>query len=59
MGEPERPEDFVRLEADDLAIYLSKGIWENLKPRQTKLLVAVSGYGRFWIYLEPTATRKE
>ncbi|MGQ9494073.1 MAG: hypothetical protein ACUVR2_09960 [Anaerolineae bacterium] len=53
MGIPERPEDFVRLAADDLAIYLSKDIWDNLKPRQSKLLVAVSGYGRFWIYLEP------
>ncbi|MGC8786001.1 MAG: hypothetical protein ACP5Q1_01075 [Anaerolineae bacterium] len=55
MGKPEHPENFVRLEANDLAIYISKDIWESLRPRQTKLLVAVSSYGRFWIYLEPAA----
>jgi len=53
MGEPDHPEQFVRLQADDLLVYVSRDIWGKLKPRQSKLLVAVAGYGRFWLYLEP------
>ena len=52
-GEPDNPTQFVRLQADDLCIYVSKEIWDKLEPRQSKLLVAVGGYGRFWLYLEP------
>jgi len=53
MGEPEDPQQFVLLQADDLHIYVSRDIWDKLKPTQSKLLVAVAGYGRFWLYLEP------
>lgn len=56
MGEPDNPEQFVRLQADDLYIYVSREIWYKLKPRQSKLLVAVGGYGRYWLYLEPPPT---
>ena len=40
------------LEVDDLVIHLSREIWDSLTPGQSKLLVAVPGYGRFWLYLE-------
>jgi len=30
---------------------VSREIWDSLKPQQSKLLVAVLGYGRFWLYL--------
>jgi hypothetical protein len=53
MGEPDTQEGFIHLRADDLSIYLSQGILDELKPGQSKLLVAVPGYGRFWLYLEP------
>jgi hypothetical protein len=53
MGAPDQPDDFVRLQAGDLTIYLARDIWEQLKPGQSKLLVAVSGYGRFWLHLFP------
>lgn len=53
MGEPDNREPFVGLQADDLYIYVSREIWDQLKPRQSKLLVAVAGYGRYWLYLEP------
>jgi len=52
MGEPDNVGNFVRLDADDLTIYVSREIWDSLKPQQSKLLVAVPGYGRFWVYLE-------
>jgi len=59
MGEPDNPDNFVGLEADDLTIYISREIWDGLKPGQSKLLVAVSGYGRFWVYLESAASQGE
>jgi hypothetical protein len=49
MGEPADVAAFVRLEAGDLVVYVSKEIWEGLVPGQSKLLVAVSGFGRFWL----------
>jgi hypothetical protein len=53
MGEPDSLEGFIHLRADDLSIYVAQEIWDELKPGQSKLLLAVSGYGRFWLYLEP------
>ena len=51
MGAPDQPDNFVRLQAEDLTIYLAKDIRKQIKPGQSKLLVGVSGYGRFWLYL--------
>ena len=51
MGAPEQPDNYVRLQAGDLTIYLAKDIWSQIKPGQSKLLVGVSGYGRFWLHL--------
>ena len=53
MGEPDNPNDFIQLDVDDLTVYVSKEIWDALKPGQSKWLVAVPGYGRFWLYPEP------
>jgi len=53
MGVPDHPESFARLEADDLVIYVAREIHDSLKPEQFKLLVAVSGYGRYWLHLRP------
>jgi len=53
MGAPDDLQKFVFLQAADLSIYVSRDIWDKLKPTQSKLLVAVAGYGRFWLYLEP------
>jgi hypothetical protein len=51
MGAPDQPDDFVRLQAEDLTIYLARDIWEQIKPGQSELLVGVSSYGRFWLHL--------
>jgi hypothetical protein len=53
MGAPDHPDEFVRLQAEDLTIYLARDIWEQIKPGQSKLLLGVSGYGRFWLHLAP------
>ena len=54
MAEPDNPRHFVCLEASDLTVFVSTEIWDSLKPGQPKLLVAVPGYGRFWLHLEPS-----
>lgn len=51
MGAPDQPDNFVRLRAGDLTIYLAKDILGQMKLGQSKLLVGVSGYGRFWLHL--------
>lgn len=50
MEAPGRPDDFVRLQADDVTVYVSNEVWSSLKPGQAKLLVGISGYGRFWVH---------
>jgi hypothetical protein len=51
MGAPEHIEEFERLQVGDLVIYLARDIVEKLRPGHSKLLVAVPGYGRFWMHL--------
>ncbi len=54
MGVPDRSDDFVRLQADDLTVFVAQEIWGKLKPQQSKLLVSLQGYGRFWVHLDWT-----
>ena len=52
MGEPDDSQQYVRLQAGDLRIYVSQEVWDKRKPGLSKLLVAVAGYGRFWLHLD-------
>ena len=52
MGEPDDSQQYVRLQAGDLRIYVSQEVWDKRKPGRSKLLVAVAGYGRFWLHLD-------
>jgi hypothetical protein len=49
MGKPENEQDYIRLIAEDIEIYLSKEIWEELDPKATELRFAIAGYGRFYL----------
>ena len=51
MGAPDHPDDYVCLQAEDLTIYVARDIWEKIRPGQSRLLLGVSGYGRFWLHL--------
>ena len=42
----------MQLAVDDLTVYVSREIWDGLKSDQSKFLVAVCGYGRFWLHLQ-------
>jgi len=62
MGEPDNPKDSTRFEVDDLTVYVSREILDALTAGQSKLLIAVAGYGRFWLHLEiasPTPSRRD
>ena len=39
------------MQDDDIRIYLAQEIWESLPPDAEKLLIAVEGYGRYWLWL--------
>ena len=52
MGKPDDPEHYVAMPAGDLLIYLSQEIWDSVKSVPSELLVAIAGFGRFWVYLE-------
>jgi len=46
------------LQDDDIKIYLAQEIWESLEPDTEKLLFAVEGYGRYWLWLVGTQEKK-
>jgi hypothetical protein len=50
---PDNTQDFVRLWAEDLTIYVARDIWEQIKPGQSRLLLSVAGNRRFWLHLAP------
>ncbi len=57
VGKPDDAGDYVTLQADELTLYVARDILGGLKPDEAKLLVGVSGYGRYWLHLlrEPEA----
>jgi hypothetical protein len=54
MGKPATPADFVRVQCDDVEVYLSGEIWSNVTTTTERLLIAVDGYGRFWLRFTST-----
>lgn len=60
MGEPENPEEFVRFEADDLTVYVSRKLLATLKPGAKEMIFYVDGYGRFVLqFEEPWEVKRE
>lgn len=52
MGEPENPDEFVRFEADNLTVYISRKLLATLKPGAKEMIFYVDGYGRFVLRFE-------
>ena len=52
MGKPENEQEYICFMAEDIEVYLSKEIWEGLKPEATELRFAIPGYGRFYLKFE-------
>lgn len=51
MGEPEDPSQFVRLQADDLTIFVARPLLEKLELGASQMAFYLAGYGRFWLAL--------
>ena len=51
-GTPENLQAFVHLRDEEIDIYLAQDIWDGSQPYSEKLLFAVEGYGRFWLWLD-------
>jgi hypothetical protein len=49
MGEPDDRDQFVRFQADDLALYVARRLLEALEEGATRMPFYITGYGRFWI----------
>ncbi|MCS7179554.1 MAG: hypothetical protein RML46_11475 [Anaerolineae bacterium] len=52
MGTPDNLEAFVRWEADDLTIYVSRQLLATLKPGAKEMIFYMDGYGRFVLQFE-------
>jgi hypothetical protein len=54
MGAPDNLEKFVRFEADDLAVYVSRELLDKLESATRKMRFYIDGYGGFWLnFAEP------
>lgn len=52
MGKPENPDGFGLIQCDDIELYVAPDIWQNIGPRTEKILIAIEGYGRFWLWID-------
>jgi hypothetical protein len=52
MGKPESIESYGLVQCGDLEIYIAPDIWQEINEQTEKILIAIEGYGRFWLYLE-------
>jgi hypothetical protein len=49
MGAPDDLEKFVRFEANDLTVYVSRGLLDKPEPGTKKMRFYIDGYGGFWL----------
>lgn len=52
MGKPDNPEDYVRFDADEVTVYISREFLNKQKPGTQRLGFHIDGYGRFWLSLK-------
>jgi len=52
MGRPENLGDYVRFEAEEITIYVSRKFLNRQKPGTWRLRFHIDGYGRFWLRLK-------
>ncbi len=52
MGRPDNLEEFVRFDADDITVYVSRELLDRQKPGTHRLRFYIDGYGRYWLKLK-------
>jgi len=51
MGKPENADLFGVIQCDDIEVYMAPEIWHRIGPETERILLAIEGYGRFWLCL--------
>jgi hypothetical protein len=51
MGRPDNLDQFGLIQCDDIEVYVAPDIWQRIRPQAEKILIAIEGYGRFWLWL--------
>ncbi len=51
MGKPEDVRDFVRFDAGEITIYISRELLERQEPGTQRVPFYIDGYGKFWLRL--------
>jgi hypothetical protein len=59
MGRPDNLEDYVRFDADEIRIYVSRELLNKQEPGTRRLRFYIDGYGRFWLSLKEAWRRTE
>jgi len=59
MGKPENQDHFGLIQCDDIELYVAPDIWQHIRPETEKFLIAIEGYGRFWLWFDKTNRDKD
>jgi hypothetical protein len=51
MGKPDREDGFGRIDCGDVEVWVAPEIWDMMGPATERILIAIEGYGRFWLHL--------
>ena len=51
MGKPEKADGYGRIDCGGIEVWVAPAIWEKVRPATEKILIAIEGYGRFWLHL--------
>lgn len=58
MGKPANPDLFGLIQCDGIEVYIAPEIWHRIGPETEKILLAIEGYGRFWLWLTNKPSRE-
>jgi len=58
MGKPDNLERYGLIRCDDIEVYVAPDIWQRIEPQTEKILIAIEGYGRFWLWLANKTSRR-
>jgi len=51
MGKTENEDGFGLVDCGGIQVWVAPDIWQRIGPATEKMLIAIEGYGRFWLYL--------
>lgn len=58
MGRPDDLDRFGLIQCDHIEVYVAPDIWQRIGLQTEKILIAIEGYGRFWLWLSNDTSRQ-